>query len=77
MSPISKCLICRRDIERSTKTFWIKKGHLLCSSCLDSIDKNLLKKYWKADFLKSLKIYAKKNPDKSGSAFSQIVISQD
>ena len=24
MSPIFKCLICRRDIERSTKTFWIK-----------------------------------------------------
>ena len=38
MSPIFKCLICRRDIERSTKTFWIKKGHLLCSTCLDNID---------------------------------------
>ena len=42
MSPIFKCLICRRDIERSTKTFWIKKGHLLCSTCLDDIDKNYL-----------------------------------
>ena len=40
MSPIFKCLICRRDIERSTKTFWMKKGHLLCSTCLDDIDKN-------------------------------------
>ena len=40
MSPIFKCLICRRDIERSTKTFWSKKGHLLCSSCLDSIDES-------------------------------------
>ena len=40
MSPIFKCLICRRDIERSTKTFWSKKGHLLCSACLDSIDKS-------------------------------------
>ena len=40
MTPIFKCLICRRDIERSTKTFWIKKGHLLCSTCLDDIDKN-------------------------------------
>ena len=40
MSPIFKCLICRKDIERSTKTFWIKKGHLLCSTCLDNIDKN-------------------------------------
>ena len=40
MSPIFKCLICRRDIERSTKTFWSKKGHLLCSSCLDSIEKS-------------------------------------
>ena len=39
MSPIFKCLICRKDIERSTKTFWIKKGHLLCSTCLDNIDK--------------------------------------
>ena len=40
MSPIFKCLVCRRDIERSTKTFWIKKGHLLCSTCLDDIEKN-------------------------------------
>ena len=39
MSPIFKCLICRKDIERSTKTFWSKKGHLLCSTCLDNIDK--------------------------------------
>ena len=38
MSPIFKCLICRKDIERSTKTFWVKKGHLLCSTCLDNID---------------------------------------
>ncbi len=40
MVPIFKCLICRKDIERSTKTFWSKKGHLLCSTCLDNIDKN-------------------------------------
>ena len=39
MTPIFKCLICRNDIERSTKTFWVKKGHLLCSSCLDDLDK--------------------------------------
>ena len=38
MSPIFKCLICRKDIERSTKTFWKKKGHLLCSTCLDNIE---------------------------------------
>ena len=38
MSPIFKCLICRKDIERSKKSFWKKKGHLLCSSCLDKID---------------------------------------
>jgi len=44
MSPIFKCLICRMDIERSTKTFWSKKGHLLCSTCLDNIDKNIDKK---------------------------------
>ena len=43
MSPIFKCLLCRKDIERSTKTFWVKKGHLLCSTCLDNIDK---KKSW-------------------------------
>ena len=43
MSPIFKCLICQRDIERSTKSFWIKKGHLLCSTCFDKIedDKNI------------------------------------
>ncbi len=44
---IFKCLICRKDIERSTKTFWIKKGHLLCSTCLDNIDK---KKVWIIEF---------------------------
>ena len=42
MSPIFKCLICRKDIERSTKTFLVKKGHLLCSTCLDSMDKKNL-----------------------------------
>ena len=45
MSPIFKCLICRKDIERSTKTFWIKKGHLLCSTCYDKFDKDK-KKPW-------------------------------
>ena len=40
MPPIFRCLICRNDIERSTKTFWAKKGHLLCSRCLDEIEKN-------------------------------------
>ena len=39
MSPIFKCLVCKKDIERSTNTFWAKKGHLLCSSCLDEIEK--------------------------------------
>ena len=39
MPPIFKCLICKKDIERSTKTFWKKKGHLLCSTCLDNIDR--------------------------------------
>ena len=45
MSPIFKCLICRKDIERSTKTFWVKKGHLLCSSCLDKIEKGQKKTF--------------------------------
>jgi len=45
MTPIFKCLICRKDIERSTKTFWIKKGHLLCSTCLDNIDKKSSKSF--------------------------------
>ena len=47
MTPIFKCLICKKDIERSTKTFWSKKGHLLCSTCLDNIDK---KKSWIDNF---------------------------
>ena len=38
MTPIFKCLICRKDIERSKKTFWDKKGHLLCSTCKDNIE---------------------------------------
>ncbi len=49
MSPIFKCLICRKDIERSAKTFWIKKGHLLCSTCLDNIDKKNFYKKSKKD----------------------------
>ena len=44
MSPIFKCLICRKDIERSKKTFWDKKGHLLCSTCQDDIEKKDKKK---------------------------------
>ncbi len=43
MAPIFKCLICRKDIERSKKTFWVKKGHLLCSSCLDNLDDDFKK----------------------------------
>ena len=39
MTTIFKCLICRKDIERFTKTFWRKKGHLLCSICLINIKK--------------------------------------
>ena len=46
MTPIFKCLICRKDIERSTKTFWSKKGHLLCSTCLDNIEENSSKRSW-------------------------------
>ena len=38
MSPIFKCLICKKDIERSTRSFWSKKGHLLCSTCLDKME---------------------------------------
>ena len=50
MTPIFKCLICRRDIERSTKTYWIKKGHLLCSTCLDDIEKNSSRKSQQSEF---------------------------
>ena len=54
MPPIFKCLICRRDIERSTKSFWNKKGHLLCSTCLDQMDKKTEEEqYWKImDYLR-------------------------
>ena len=44
MTPIFKCLVCRRDIERSKKSFWTKKGHLLCSKCLDDIEEITSKK---------------------------------
>ena len=40
MSPLFKCLECGQNIERSTKTFWKKKGHILCSSCQDKIEKD-------------------------------------
>jgi hypothetical protein len=51
MPPIFKCLICKKDIERATKTFWKKKGHLLCSTCLDSIEK---KRLWIVKLAKNL-----------------------
>jgi len=54
MSPIFKCLICRKDIERSKKSFWSKKGHLMCSSCLDNLDLKYNKKD-PGDLPKSLK----------------------
>ena len=38
MSPLFKCLGCGQTIERSTKTFWKKKGHILCSTCQDKIE---------------------------------------
>jgi len=41
MSPIFKCFICGQDIERSTKTFWRKKGHILCSTCQDKIEEEI------------------------------------
>ena len=50
MSPIFKCLICKRDIERSTKTFWVNKGHLLCSTCFDNIEKKQKKAFKIKDF---------------------------
>ena len=41
MSPIFKCFICGQNIERSTKTFWKKKGHILCSTCQDKIEQEI------------------------------------
>ena len=61
MSPIFKCLICRKDIERSTKTFWSKKGHLLCSTCLDNIEKKTKKTLKNKVFENDIKNYECKN----------------
>ena len=41
MSPLFKCLGCGQNIERSTKTFWKKKGHILCSTCQDKIEEEI------------------------------------
>ena len=41
MSPIFKCFSCGQDIERSTKIFWRKKGHILCSTCQDKIEEEI------------------------------------
>ncbi len=41
MSPIFKCFSCGKDIERSTKTFWKKKGHILCSTCQDKNEQEI------------------------------------
>ncbi len=75
MSPIFKCLICRKDIERSTKTFWIKKGHLLCSTCLDNIDK---KKLWTIKFRKKtllVVVFLSKPNDKRRQINSDLLLS--
>ena len=37
--PIFKCISCKKDIERSKEIYLIKKGSLLCSTCLDIIEK--------------------------------------
>ena len=41
MSPLFKCRGCGQNIERSTKTFWKKKGHILCSTCQDKIEEEI------------------------------------
>ena len=41
MSPLFKCFSCGQNIERSTKTFWKKKGHILCSTCQDKIEQEI------------------------------------
>ena len=38
MSPLFQCLICGQSIERSKRSYWKRKGHLLCSTCRDRID---------------------------------------
>jgi hypothetical protein len=38
MSPMFQCLLCKQTIERSTRTYWKHKGHLLCSTCKDNIE---------------------------------------
>ncbi len=41
MSPIFECFGCGQDVERSIKTFWKKKGHILCSTCQDKIEEEI------------------------------------
>ena len=41
MSPLFKCFSCGQNIERSKKTFWKKKGHILCSTCQDKIEEEI------------------------------------
>ena len=55
MSPIFKCFSCGQDIERSTKTFWKKKGHILCSTCQDKIEEEI--KLYRRNRLKCLETF--------------------
>ena len=55
MSPLFKCFICGQNIERSTKTFWKKKGHILCSTCQDKIEQEIYLS--KRNRLKSLETF--------------------
>ncbi len=38
MTPLFQCLICGQSIERSKRSYWKRKGHLLCSTCRDRLD---------------------------------------
>ena len=38
LPPLFLCLICGQSIERSMRSYWKRKGHLLCSTCRDQID---------------------------------------
>ena len=45
MSSIFKCFSFGQDIGRSKKTFWRKKGHILCSNFQDKIEEEEITLY--------------------------------
>ena len=54
--PIFKCVICDMGIERSISTYKKKKGHVVCSTCLDKMEETKKGANWITSSIEELSI---------------------